>query len=338
MQGKLTMKLKHRIFGTALAALSLTLPLAACGGGTTPGSSAGGEKKLNIGVFIPANSNAYLQAEEKAAKQVGEELGVNVTVITSNWKAQDQNTAFQLAQQRKTYDGWVVNAISPSDQCNGIKKAANSGIPIIIAITAICGDDGYTEGTVGFVGEQNKDGYTKWAEHILANTPPGPVSLITGPPLDFVTDTTTAAVKDNFAKNPSFTLASVENTDYSTDAAFKASQTFLNANNGLKAIASNYSGMTRGVVQAVKQAGKQDSVLVYDSNGDSWTKGQIQAGTIKAALPGMPSTDVKLSVQLLVDKIKGKDVAKNTNPLDTLKFPGAPVITKDNVAQWNPEY
>ena len=324
----------------AAAALTLALPLAACSSNATSSANASGSSsaKPKIGVFIPANSNAYLQAEEKAAKEAGDELGVDVTVVTSNWKAQDQNTAFQLAQQRKTYDGWVVNAISPSDQCNGIKKAADAGIPIIVAITAICGDDGYTPGTVGFVGEQNKNGYTKWFDKIVADTPPGPVSLITGPKLDFVTDTTTAAAKDAFTAHPDFKLANIENTDYSTDAAFKAAQTFLNANNGLKAIASNYSGMTRGVVQAVKQAGKSNDVLVFDSNGDSWTKDQVAAGAIKAALPGMPSTDIKLSVKLLVDKLKGKDVATLTNPLDTLTFPGAPVITKDNVDQWKPEY
>ncbi|MFE4950171.1 sugar ABC transporter substrate-binding protein [Leifsonia sp. NPDC056665] len=331
---KLTSRAKKRVLA-AVAAAAVAVSLAACSGA---GAGASQDHKLKIGVFIPANSNAYLQSEQKAATEVGKELGVDVTVITSNWKAQDQNTAFQLAQQRKTYDGWVVNAISPADQCNGIKRAAQSGIPIIIAITAICGDDGYTKGTVGFVGEQNRSGYDKWFNYMFANTTPGSISLITGPTLDFVTDTTTAAAKAGFASHSNFKLASIENTDYSTDAAYKAAQTFLNANGDLKAIASNYSGMTRGVVQAVKQAGKADSVIVYDSNGDSWTKSQVAAGTIKAALPGMPYTDIKLSLALLVDKLKGKTVATNTNPLDTLTFPGAPLITKDNVDQWKPEY
>ncbi|MFA3843378.1 sugar ABC transporter substrate-binding protein [Streptomyces aureus] len=329
------MKTTQRI--AARRSLSLlavaVLGLAGCSAETT-GSASGMPR---IGVFIPANSNAYLRAEEAAAKKYGAELGLDVTVVTSNWETQAQNTAFGFAQQRKSYDGWVVNAISPVDQCGTLKQAASKGVPIVIAITAICGDDGYTVGTVGFVGEQNRVGYNAWFDYMFRTSKPGPVSILTGPPLDFVTNTTTAVAKDRFASQKGFRLASLQNTDYSTDAAFKATQTFLKANPNLVAVASNYSGMTRGVVQAVRQAARKGSVAVFDSNGDKWTKQQIKAGAITAALPGMPTSDIKLSLQLIKEKLEGQKVSRVTNPLDSLKFKGAPIITKDNVAQWKPE-
>jgi len=315
----------------ALAGIALT----GCANSETP---AGGNdaERLHIGVFIPANSNAYLQAEETAAEQVAEDLGIDVTVITSDWDSQAQNAAFELAKQRGTYDAWVVNAISPAEQCDTILDAAESGIPVIIAVTAICGDDGYTEGTIAFVGEQNRAGYDKWFEHINANSSNGELAVITGPALDFVTNTTTAAAEAALPSTNGLELASVQNTDYLTETAYAAAQTFLQSNPKLVAIASNYSGMTRGVVEAVEQSGKD--VTVYDSNGDSWTKEQIEAGAIAAALPGMPFTDIRLSLESLVAHLNGEEVETVINPLDSLTFPGAPIITADNVAEWTPEY
>lgn len=314
----------------AASALALT----ACAADTTGGEAT--DDTIKIGVFIPANSNAYLQAEEAAAKAAAEEFGVEIDVITSNWDSQAQNAAFQQAMQRGTYDAWVVNAISPAEQCDQILEAAESGIPVIIAITAICGDGGYTEGTVAFVGEQNAAGYDAWFAHIKENTPAGEIAVITGPALDFVTETTTAAAEKAFADGGDLKLASIQNTDYLTETAYAAAQTFLQSNPRLVAIASNYSGMTRGVVEAVAQSGRD--ILVYDSNGDAWTKEQIEAGTIAAALPGTPIADIKLAVQALLDHLDGKTVETVINPLDSLGYPNGPVLTSENVADWNPEY
>ncbi|MFD4957769.1 sugar ABC transporter substrate-binding protein [Microbacterium sp. NPDC058389] len=325
-----------RLVGLAAAAL-LALPLAACGAAAA-NSGDGEEAPLKIGVFIPGNNNPYLQAAEKGAKDAGAELGVDVTVVTADWNTQKQNTAFQLALQRDTYDGWVVATITPTDQCSNIKKAEEAGTPVIVTVAAICGDKGYSPGTTGFVSEQSESTYSTWWDAIFAMTPPGPVAFVGGPKLDFPTEAAIAAGRSGLEAHPEFSLVASENTDYSTDAAYKASQAFLQTNRDLTAIASNFSGMTRGVVQAVQQAGRTGDVLVFDSNSDSWTKEQIQSGNITAALPGMPYTDFKVAVTLMVDKLHGKDIPQTTNPLDTLTFPGAPIITKDNVDQWTPEY
>ncbi len=324
-----------RMLGLGTAAL-LALALSACAPPATSGGDTG-DAPFKIGVFIPGNNNPYLQAAEKGAKDAAEELGVEMTVITADWNAQKQNAAFQLALQRDTYDGWIVATVA-SDQCSDIKKAEEAGTPVIVTVAAICGDADYTPGTTGFVSEQSESTYGAWWDTLFTAAQPGPVAFVSGPKLDFPTEAATAAGAEGFNAHPEFTLVATENTDYSTDAAYKASQAFLQTHRDLAAIASTFSGMTRGVVQAVEQAGRTGDVHVFDSNGDSWTKEQIQDGKITAALPGMPYTDFQVAVSLMVDKLNGKDVPQITNPLDTLDFPGAPIINKDNVDQWTPEY
>ncbi|MFD9663128.1 sugar ABC transporter substrate-binding protein [Rhodococcus sp. NPDC059968] len=325
----------------ALAAVALTG--CSTGAPSTTGINAGpGEPQpledLKIGVFIPATSNAYLQAEKTGAEETAKKAGIDLTVVASDWDPQRQNDAMMLAMQRKTYDAWIVNPISPREQCSQIKDAAAQGIKVLVVVTAICGDDGYTDGTLGFIGEQNAAGYRGWWKHIFENTDPGKLAAITGPDLDFVTMATQSALESVQPEYPDHTIASFQKTDYLTEEAFAVTQTTLKSNPDLKAVASNYSGMTRGVVQAVQESGKSSSVKVFDSNGDAWTKSAIESGTVKMALPGTPYTDMKLAVEMMMASWQGQEVAKVTNPLDQLQFAGAPYITKDNVASWVPEY
>ena len=263
---------------------------------------------------------------------------MKVTVIASGFDAQKQANSMSLALARKTYNAWIVSPVAPQQQCAAIKKAAATGIPVIVVVTPICGDDGYTKGTTGFVGEQNRPTYDKWFNYIFSHTDAGKISVLTGPPLDYVTDTTTASAKATVAKYSKFSIASLQNTDYSTQKAFDDTQAVLTANPDLKAVASNYTGMTQGVVQAVKAANLTGKVKVYDVDGDAWSKQAIENGTVDMTIPGTPYTDMVDAVKLTLKAFQGGKIPQNTNPLDSLKVPGGPLITKANVALWTPEY
>jgi ribose transport system substrate-binding protein len=65
-------------------------------------------------------------------------------------------------------------------------------------------------------------------------------------------------------------LVANEGTSYTMEEACKKAQAILQANRDLRFIISNYSGMTQGIVRAVREAGLQKQVKISDFSGSQW--------------------------------------------------------------------
>ncbi len=322
---------------TAGVALS-TIALVGC-------SSAPGEQgttapaQLNIGFFGTENTNSYEQAMIDGANQAAADLNVKLTVLSSNFDVQTQNNQMQLALQRKSYDAWVVAYDDGDQQCNQFKQAVAAGVPIVLGVNDVCGGD--RTGAVGFVGVQTAGLYTQWWNQILSENEPQQIAVLTGPPLLSLTNDSEAAMKAAMAKYPGFTVVSDQHTDYSTGQAFQVAGDTLRAHPDLKVIVSTYAGMTQGVVQAVKAAGLQGKVKVYDLLGDKFVADAIKSGDVAMTIPGLPYDEGYDSVQMLVQNANGTltgDKPVSLNPADNLKLDGGPFVTKDNIAQFTAQY
>jgi ribose transport system substrate-binding protein len=346
----------------ALIALFLTaaIVLAACGssssssssGSTESGSetsaeagsetsgeseSGGGTEGLKVGYFTTGTSNAYLIAAKEAGEKKAAEYGMDMTFLESNFEPQEQVKQMELALQRHSFEYWILALDSGEEECAAVKHAM-SEVPTYLLVTKVCGTNGEEYGALGFVGVQTPEAYEEWFENMLSTNEPQELALLTGPAEVDITGYAEEALEKETEKYPGFDVVGVQNTDYTAGNAFQVTQDILQAHPNIGMIASNYSGMTGGVVQAVKAAGKTGEVKVYDLLGEKIVKKDIENGSVAMTLPGLPASEAAYSVESVKKAAEGEPVEKTYNPEAGVKIKGGPFVTKANVAEFEPEY
>lgn len=332
----------------ASAAL-LVVGMAACSTGieeTTDGPgttelSISDPAELKIAFFSSATNNTYLQAGIEGAKDAAAELGATVEIFDGEFSAQKQFDQIQSAITSGKYNAFVVEPNDGNLMCDILTKdAADAGILVSIINIPICGretnlgDETHEPGTVTFVGGQTLDVYQAWVASVVEENPDGAkVALIAGPDLGANTMNFWKAA-ETFESTDGFELVAKQTTDYTTAQAFEAAQTIMQANPELDIIMSNYSGMTRGVLEAV--AGTD--VEVYDFGGDTWALEQIGNGSLHQTVVMLPYSETQEAVLALGDAVKGADVPPFINLTENPALPGTPFITDDNMNEFTPEY
>jgi ribose transport system substrate-binding protein len=330
-------KSKLLLVGVATATLmALTACSSASGSSEADGSS---DKDIKIGYFIPGTNNSYVGTNVTAAEETAKKLGVDLEVVSANWDAAEQTNQFETALARKTYTAWLVAAVAPDQACGAVKNAMDAEIPVFVTNQGLCGDDTFTEGTLGFVGGQTMALYEGWFKEIAADNPDGgKVALMTGPNLNYNTNNALAAFAENIESRSEFEVVSNQQTDYTTATAFDVAQATLQANPDLTIYAGNYAELTKGIVEAVEAAGLTGKVKVYDFGGNEWAAEAVANGQVRMSLPMLPYTEVAKSVELLVGALKGEDTAKAYDLSTEMTFEGAPYLTQKNVSKFTPEY
>lgn len=334
----------------ALAASALLLALTGC---TTASSQAGSTesasdaptvsdpKDLKVAYFSAGSSNQYLQASIEEAKTVATEGGFSLDVFDGQFDAQVQFNQMQTALTSGKYNTFVVEPNDGNLVCDLLTKdAPAAGVMVSVFNLPICGratnlgEDTWEPGTVTYVGGQTLDVYEAWVDEVIkANPDGGKIALISGPDLN-ANSICFFKAAEAFKDNPKFEVVAEQTTDYTTPKAFEAAQTIVQANPDLDILMSNFSGMTRGVVQAT---GGTD-ISVYDFGGDQWALDNVGSGTITSTVMMLPRQETRDAIEAVVKYVSGDDVAKFINLTDSSSLPGTPFVTKDNVGDFTAEY
>jgi ribose transport system substrate-binding protein len=300
---------------------------------------------LKIAFFSSATNNTYLQSGIDGVERAADEIGASVDVFDGKFDAQVQFDQIQSALTSGKYNAFVVEANDGNLLCDILTQdAPQEGILVSAMNQPLCGratnagDELWEPGTVTFVGGQTLDVYQAWVESIMSENPDGgQVAVISGPDLGANTINLNEALKA-MEEDSSFEIVANRKTDYSTPQGFDAAQTILQANKDLDIIISNYSGMTQGVVEAVKAANRLGEVKVYDMGGDKWAINAVERGDLAQSVIFLPELEGYLSVKTIGDFVAGEDVAKFINLTESDTLPGTPFVSKDNVDEFSPEY
>jgi ribose transport system substrate-binding protein len=300
---------------------------------------------LKIAFFSSATNNTYLQAGIDGVKRAGKEMGASVDVFDGKFDAQEQFNQIQSALTSGKYNAFVVEANDGNLLCDILTKdAPKKGVLVSVINQPLCGratnagDELWEPGTVSYIGGQTLDVYKAWMQQIMSENPNGgKVAVISGPDLGANTINLNEALKAMKA-NPKFDIVANQKTDYSTPQGFDAAQTILQANKDLDIIISNYSGMTQGVVEGVKAAGRLDDVKVYDMGGDKWAVNSVERGELAETVIFLPEQEGYLGAKVIGDFVDEKPVPKFINLTESKTLPGTPFVTSKNVQKFNPEY
>ena len=292
---------------------------------------------LNIASFHGGSNNTYLQANIRAVEETAAAMGAKVHIFDANFDTTELQNQAEFALTGD-YNAWVFGALDPNQSCSVVKRAIDQGIVVAVQNQGLCGNQTWTPGTLTFVGGQTRDVYNAFYDYSFGDIDSGQVAIISGPALNYNTNNMLGALAEFEPQYPDIEVVANQQLDYTTETAYKAAQDIIQANPELTAFLSNYSGMTQGIVQAVKQAGKSDQIRIYDIGGNEWAVQAVKDGDIEMTLPLLPYEEEKLAVQALADYASGKEVQKSFDLTDELTFPGAPFVTADNADQFVAEY
>jgi len=334
-------------FGSALViatALSAGAANAACephaidiGGGR---SVMGGCDPLKIAFLTAATNNVYLQAGIKGAQDAAAEVGATVDVFDGNWTPATQYNQVQNILSSGNYNAILAEMNDGAQACKILTEdAAAANVLVAVANQPLCnraekeGDEYWSPGTLDFVGgSQGREAFRDFFS-MIAEQNPGPqkVIVVTGPDLNANTINTDAALADVQAKYPDFKVVASVRTNYTIPQGNEKTLPLLNANPDATILIGNYSDITRGAVQAVKQAGLEDSIKVYDSGGNEWAFQAVRDGDVYLTRTYTPYTEMYEGVKALAAAWKGEQVPRYV-PLDSA------LVTKDNIDENKPQY
>ncbi len=300
----------------------------------------GGCAPLRIAFLSAATNNVYLQAGIKGAKDAAAKYGATVDVFDANWSPVTQFNQAQNAISSGKYQA-ILGEMNDGNQACSIltKDAPAKNIMVAIANDPLCGRasnegvDLWAPGTLTFIGgSQGRTAFRDWMMAVAGSNPgPQKVAVITGPELAANTINMGSALKDVQAKYPDFKIVGVIPTDYSVLQGNEKTLPLLQANPDLTILVSNYSDMTRGALQAVKQTGLAGKLKIYDYGGNKWAFEVLKAGQIISTRTITPYTEMYKGVEALATAWQDKPVPHYI-PLVAAE------VTKANVEQIKPEY
>jgi ribose transport system substrate-binding protein len=300
----------------------------------------GGCAPLKIAIVMAGTNNVYLQANMRGAKDAAATAAASVDFFDAAWSPTTHFNLLQVAISGGKYNAIITAPYEGNQSCEQVTKTApEHGILVLTVNSPACGraskagDDLWSPGTLAFVGGiQGRAAYHDWFFGIAkANPGKQKVAVVTGPDLIANTTNIDLAVADVQKAYPDFTIVGVVRTDYSVSQGYDKFAPLLQANPDLSIVISNYSDMTRGIMQAIKQASRAGQVKVYDFGGNKWAFEAVRRGELQSTLTMTPYTEYKKAVETVVAAWNGQTTPRYV-PLSSIE------ITAANADKEKPEF
>jgi ribose transport system substrate-binding protein len=302
----------------------------------------------NIAFFGQAtNAYTYTVAQTNAAVAEGKKLGYNVSVFYSNLNPATELANFQHAMTSGKYAGIIMQPVN-SQLCIPMRsQPLKYHVLVEIVGSPLCdkgtgsGASLWAPGTISYIGGQNNVDGINSVLASAAQLSPGPqkaafIMGLNGHPSVVAWQTAWGPFA---AAHSNWKLIDTAYTDFTTPAAFTATENAITAHPDITAIFTPYIDVTSGVVKAIGAQGKTGKIAVYENGGGSKTAvGLVKSGQITGDLPVYPESLGTAGVQTMVQALQGtqppKFIPGDGNPTATTTG----VITKANVASFTPQW
>lgn len=342
-------------------AMAVTTVAAACSGSSSPAASTAASagastaasaaaKTFKLAFYSVGGNNTYLQAGMKGAKDAAAKYGATIDVFDGEFDGAKQLN--QVTQGVSGgYDGMVIEPNNSTQLCSAVKAAIAANIAVGITNVPACDApyDGVYAGTTIFVGGQSPAVYKQWFEQGLKDAAGGEFAVFNGPATQGNTLRARDVLDSLKGTYPQWKEVGFLYTDYQASKALSETQTLLQQHPNIKVIFSSYSGQTPGITSAIKAAGLQGKVKVYDLGGDQTMFAALQSGEITSTEVYLPYEEQYRAVQSVIAKLRGQTeldgvtVGKFWDLTTDPKLNGLPAfVTKETISSYTaiglPEY
>ena len=282
------------------------------------------EKKVTIGVSIPAASHGWTAGVIYHAERVAKQLmashpGLNVVVKTSPDPASQANAVQDLATQG--IDALVILPTDPDPLVNAVKEIKDKGTFVALVDRAPSVNDNSVR-DLYVAGNNFALGQTA-GEYIKTTTPEAEVVVIRGMPIPI--DQERQNGFDKGVEGSSVKILDRQYGNWNRDDAFKVMQDYLTKYPKIDVVWTQDDDMAVGVLEAIDQAKRTDIQYVIAGAGSKDMVKKVMDGDKMIPVdvlypPAMIGTAMALTAANFYDQIP----VRGTYILD------ATLITKDN--------
>jgi ribose transport system substrate-binding protein len=313
---------------------------------------AGVKPNLKLAFFASGGDNSYQLANIQAAIDTGKQYGASMQTFAAHWDNAQQLNQIMSAINSGKYQGFVIEAINPGTVCSSVKAALSKRISVALTNVQACDalyDKPYP-GTAAMVGGQSASVYEEWFKRGFGAHPEGgEFAVLVGPMTQGNTVRAREVLKKLEGAYPQWKMVGFEDTGYTAGPALKKTQDIVQAHPNLKILFSNYSGQTPGAIAALKSAGLDSKVKIYDFGGDKAMFAAVEAGTIQETGIFLPYEESVRGVQAVIAQLSGLTSLEGVKVgefIDLTKDPKlgglSPFVSKDNITEYKklglPEY
>lgn len=286
------------------------------------GAFAAGPKQIRVGATMQWLNDTYIRLVTNAMQARAKELGVQLTIVDGEGKAEKQIAQVESFIAQK-YDVIIMNPMSLDGCAPAVDAAVKAGVPIFTLVSIVKNQ----EKCVTYVGSDAPESGKIQGEMIIKATGgKGSVALMMGPIGHDAQIGRKKGLLDAFA-GKSFRIAVEQTANWQRDQGMQLMENWLQAGQKFDVVAAQNDNMAMGALMAVEKAGLAGKVLVFgiDATKDACVavKDGRLSGTVFQDAAGQGKKAVEVAVQIAA----GEKVPK------TIFIPYLPV-DKSNVDQY----
>lgn len=307
--------------------LITVMVLAACGA-KDEGEKTDKEGELKIGISLPSATHGWMGALIDSAEQEAKEMkktdGINYVMTNAADPNKQANDIDDLIAQK--VDVIVMLPIESAALTPVGQKIKDAGIPLVIIDRELENDSA----TVVVKGDNEGIGINAGKYFVEQLNGQGKVVEITGPPSS-VTEQRGKGFKEAMDNEPGIEVVASQSGDFSTEKSLEVMQNILQAQPEIDAVFTQDDGMALGVLQAIKEAGREDIQFITGAAGAKEIFDNMKEdGLIKATFLYAPT--------MVADGIKvAAKIAQGEEPEDKMVIIEATQVTKENVDDYYDE-
>lgn len=304
----------------------LTCFLAACGNSNTDKASStkkDGTDKITIGMSFPAADHGWMGAVIQNAKDEAKKLGVDMVVSQADNPNKQTNDVEDLIT--KKVDAIVLLPIETDSMTPVAKEVKDANIPLFVFDRELNNKDytGLVKGDNSGIGKNAADFI---GEELNGK---GKVAIISSDPSS-VNSLRVGGFEDEIkSKYPNLKVVANQSGSFQKEKAYQVMQNVLQANSKIDAVYTIDDEMAIGVLQAIKEAKRNDIKIVTGAGGfKDFYQAIKDSSDLELATFTYSPLMIKTAVDQAVDKAKGKAPEKQDTVLPAEK------VTKDNVDKY----
>lgn len=296
-------------------------------GGLTVGGAAAAEE-ITIGVSIPAATHGwtggvnYHAAEAKARIEAMYD-DVKVIVATAGGAAEQANDLEDLVSVHKI-DALVILPFESGPLTEPVKRVKEQGVFITVV------DRGLTEEGLEniYVAGNNPELGRISGEYISeALDGKGEIVVLRGIPT-VIDDQRVAAFEEAIA-GTEITILDMKHANWNRDDGFEVMQDFLSRFPNIDAVWAQDDDIALGVIEAVKQAGREDELFIVGGAGMKDIIKRVMEGDRLVPVDVLyPPAMIATAIDVTVAHFRSNGPAQGTYVL------GSPLITQENAADY----
>ena len=290
-------------------------------------SSSNGKSDYLVGFANNSDTYNYCAKFRSYLKDATEAKGISITVTDAGGDTNVQNGQIDdfIVQNAN-----VVSAISNDldGSIPALEAAKDAGLPYVSFLTSVSGGDDY-DGYI-YVGSPNEDAGKAQGEYLCDAFPDGASILyFTGAPNDQQYVDRKKGLEEALKKNPNIKILDEYNVENSKDLGMSTAEDSLLSYDKIDAIVCQNDDGALGVVEALKSAGKLDSIQVLGIDGSDDALQSIQDGEMTMTALQDAKAQAEAGADIFEKLKKGTDPAD----IEDVNIPFK-IVTKDNVADY----